>query len=406
MIAYPPHHDLGKAIKGKLRRLGEKNVNRAAHDVRGRDGGKVIIEREKRHAFLRIVVGEKRIAELVHSFHGVDGGVGKPTFVEFVYEGLPHMLVVPGVQENLHGSVLDQGGDGTDERRDEFPLGTRPADGNEKTEGRLLFVRLSNDRAADPAIAVGPNVGDEVVGTPVSGDAHVLLRHAHPTQVAVVSGPLHQVETSRGHDEPLRMVVDDQVDDLGKPRGDGGARHETVGAHDGGFAVESAQEGRDELSHLVGGAEAVGVPALGGGAPGFFGGPADLAGDAGSFRVEGVHVLDQGRLVGGGDVQEVVEESAASGIGRSPGRGGVGDAVVAETHAYGADYEGRFAGRCRLERNHLGRCGVVGDAPLRDVQPRDVRRLLGRQLVLMCFLMVTVVDGTISGRTFVHGHYL
>mmetsp|Transcript_50154 Transcript_50154/g.163870 ORF Transcript_50154/g.163870 Transcript_50154/m.163870 type:complete len:255 (-) Transcript_50154:419-1183(-) len=179
-------------------------------------------------------------------------------------------------------------------------------------------------------------------------------RDSHPEEVVVVGRALHEVVRAGHDDEPLRIVVDHEVDDMLEAEGDGEHPHKAVRRDDGRGAGDRLHERPQVLRHLVKHAQRVLVAVLGDHAPQLLDRAPELCRHTRAFRVELVHVDDQlgfGRV----DVEQVVEVRRPPRAER-PRRRRVRDAVVAESHPDCADDDrlgrrleaGRAGARSRL----------------------------------------------------------
>jgi hypothetical protein len=78
-------------------------------------------------------------------------------------------------------------------------------------------------------------------------DAHVALWDAQPQQPRVTLWSLHKVMSPRDHEEPLGVVVDDQVDHILEPGGDSRKPDERVRSDDWLVLVQAVKQRCDNL---------------------------------------------------------------------------------------------------------------------------------------------------------------
>mmetsp|Transcript_24609 Transcript_24609/g.79137 ORF Transcript_24609/g.79137 Transcript_24609/m.79137 type:complete len:350 (+) Transcript_24609:554-1603(+) len=325
MVPDAPDHQLGHRVESELGRLAREHVGDAGEDVGGRHGGEVLLEGEEGHGVRRLDSRPQALRVLVHALHAIhDGVVRDADGRERLGEGDAHVLVVARVQHELHLALGHVRAERLDKLAHEGLLRARAADGDEDA------ARLARARALFPKLAVKLDVVDEVLWDPVAGEDEPVGWDAHPEQVVVVGRALHEVVRAGDDDEPLRIVVDHQVDDMLEAEGNGEHSHEAVRRDDGRGAGDRLHERPQVLRHLVKDTQRVLVAVLGDHAPQLLHWPSELCRHTRAFRVELVHVDDQlgfGRV----DVEQVVEVRRPPRAER-PRRRRVRDAVVAESH--------------------------------------------------------------------------
>mmetsp|Transcript_26484 Transcript_26484/g.78336 ORF Transcript_26484/g.78336 Transcript_26484/m.78336 type:complete len:350 (-) Transcript_26484:389-1438(-) len=349
MVPDAPDHQLGHRVESKLGRLAREHVGDAGEDVGCRHGGEVLLEGEEGHRVRRLDSRPQALRVLVHALHAVDDGVVRDADGrERLGEGDAHVLVVARVQHELHLALGHVRAERLDELAHESLLRARAADGDEDA------ARLARARALLPKLAVELDVVDEVLRDPVAGEDEPVGRDSHPEEVVVVGRALDEVVRAGHDDEPLRIVVDHEVDDMLEAEGDGEHPHKAVRRDDGRGAGDRLHERPQVLRHLVKHAQRVLVAVLGDHAPQLLDRAPELCRHTRAFRVELVHVDDQlgfGRV----DVEQVVEVRRPPRAER-PRRRRVRDAVVAESHPDCADDDrlgrrleaGRAGARSRL----------------------------------------------------------
>mmetsp|Transcript_12099 Transcript_12099/g.41115 ORF Transcript_12099/g.41115 Transcript_12099/m.41115 type:complete len:297 (-) Transcript_12099:216-1106(-) len=252
--------------------------------------------------------------------------------------------MVARVEEQLGATGAHEGPQGRDEVHDEAPLGAGAAHGHEEAQ------RAPRARPRGACGRVHSRVLHELPWDPVTSKAHLGGRDAHAQEGVQVGRALDEVERAGDDDEPLGVVVDDEVDHTRKARGDRCHAHQAVRRDDRRPLVQAREQRLEVLSHLPGGPQRVLVPVAGERAPEALHGAAELRGEARAPRVGPVRRLDELRL-GRIDREEVVEVGSTR-AALHPRGSRVSDTEMAEAHADGAQHHGG-GGRGRARRAAL-----------------------------------------------------
>mmetsp|Transcript_9996 Transcript_9996/g.25884 ORF Transcript_9996/g.25884 Transcript_9996/m.25884 type:complete len:530 (-) Transcript_9996:184-1773(-) len=316
-------HQLGYGVEGELGWLAGQHVRHAREHVRRRHRRKVVLEREQRHGRLWRATLAELLGEVVHAVHGIDDVVRSGA--ERLDERDAHVLVVTRVEEELDLARCDA----LFERRHE--VGNKRFLGTGSTNGDEDAARLARLGAGDARGAVGLDAIDHVLGDPRAGDAQPIGGDSHAQQVVIVTRTLDQVVSTRDDDEPLGVVVDDEIDHFGEAERDSCETDEAVRRDDRRVLGQTQEDRPQVLRHLVRDAQSRLVTSLGERPPELLHRAAEFGGHPRTLGVEGVHVLDQSRL-GRVDVEQVVKVRCAA-RGNSPRRSSICDAVVAKAHA-------------------------------------------------------------------------
>mmetsp|Transcript_9939 Transcript_9939/g.23537 ORF Transcript_9939/g.23537 Transcript_9939/m.23537 type:complete len:254 (+) Transcript_9939:323-1084(+) len=251
MISHSADHQFGNGVECELTGLASQNIRHSAQDIRRRHSREIIFEGEQRNSLggfgIRI---EQVIAELPHSLSRCnDIVIGKSCFLQNLHKGRLHMLVVAGVEEKLQIALLHEGGQRLDKLDNEGTLGSGTTDGDENTT-RFALAALSvktRQGSVHSALTVVGDVLNQIAGNPMTGELKVLWLDAHPKEGLIVDRSLNKVETLRHYNEKLRMVVNDQIDDVGEATRNGGKSNERMGGNDGGICGHTLEE-RTELN--------------------------------------------------------------------------------------------------------------------------------------------------------------
>mmetsp|Transcript_58162 Transcript_58162/g.118987 ORF Transcript_58162/g.118987 Transcript_58162/m.118987 type:complete len:255 (-) Transcript_58162:755-1519(-) len=251
VVAHPTDHELRHRVERELGGLADENVGDAGEEVSSSNSREVVIEREQRRPVRSLPPRTRRVNEAVHALDVLHHSV-LPRFdahgSEGLFEGCLHVLVVPRIQHHLNGALADVLFESDQQVRHKMLLCAGATDRNEKAQ------RLARFQAFLANFAILVDVFDEVTWDPVARKAQVLGGNAHLQEVRVVGGALDKVDGARRNDEPLRVVVDHEVDHVLESRGDGGMPYQRVCGDDRSVLRKSEEEGAYVLSHLVGGA--------------------------------------------------------------------------------------------------------------------------------------------------------
>mmetsp|Transcript_14237 Transcript_14237/g.25847 ORF Transcript_14237/g.25847 Transcript_14237/m.25847 type:complete len:492 (+) Transcript_14237:2517-3992(+) len=336
VVTDPSDHEFRNGIKGHFGRFAHQDITDANQQITSGHRRKVILKSKQGDGlgWFRIIPFQQIVPKLHDTIHIRHISIVQFTGGQRFNKGSLHVSMITGIQKQLDLSFLHQGRQGDNEFGDKLALGTSTTDGNQETD-RLVGIGSATN-------ASGTRFGnalDQIAGTPVTGTRQLVRRNTHAQKVMVVGGSLHEIQRPGHHHKPLCVIVNDQVNDVLKAGCHGGRGHQTVRGHNDAPLVESRNDGPQVLSHLIGQAQGIFVSTLGESAPGTLRNAAQLGGPATALGVELVRVLNEGGF-GTVNVQKVVEVGlAVFGGVETPGRGGVGNAVVSKAHADRANDE-------------------------------------------------------------------
>mmetsp|Transcript_14900 Transcript_14900/g.22330 ORF Transcript_14900/g.22330 Transcript_14900/m.22330 type:complete len:278 (+) Transcript_14900:340-1173(+) len=218
MISNTANHQLWNRIKSQFRRFASKNICNSTEDIRRRHSGEVSTKRKERHGGFGFIPSQEIITESTHSLSRIDGIILLNTnFFQDILECSLHMNMISRIQKQLHLFGFHQWSKRFHILTNELPLRSCSPDRNQDT----TWFEFRRCGTGNSSCTILGNVLDEVTWDPMSCELNIFGRDAHFEKVLIIHRSLYEIQAAGYNDEPLRMVINDEVDDFGEPRSDG-----------------------------------------------------------------------------------------------------------------------------------------------------------------------------------------